>query len=113
MEYRIGDLQCLNLDSTDLDRLGSLADSYFSNRENDEEAFDSASDSSSDNEDSDKDCNFDHREEEEVELMEVHMTERAKVQKFYAETCKCKLGPDEQACSLTLTLDDFLDSRNN
>ena len=45
--------------------------------------------------------------------MEVHLTERAKLQKFYAETCECKLGPDEKACSLTLTLDDFADSRNN
>lgn len=41
------------------------------------------------------------------------MTEQAKVQKFYAETWKCKLGLDEKVCSLTLTLDDFVDSRNN
>lgn len=75
------------------------------------EAFDSASDSSSDNEDADKDDNFDYKGDEDVELMEVHMTERAKVQKFYAETCKCKLGLDEKACSLTLTLDDFVDSK--
>lgn len=113
MEYSTCDLQCLNLDSTDLDRLASLADSYFSNRENEEEAFDSASDSSSDDEDADEDDNFDYKDDEDVELMEVHMTERAKVQKFYAETCKCKLGPEEKACSLTLTLDDFVDSRNN
>ena len=113
MEYRTGDLQCLNLESTDLDRLARLADSYFSNRENEEEAFDLAFDSSSDDEDADVDGNLDHKEDEDIELMEVHMTERAKVQKFYAETCKCKLGPDEKACSFTLTLDDFLDSRNN
>ena len=113
MEYSTGDLQCLNLDSTDLDRLASLADSYFSNRENEEEAFDSASDSSSDDENADEDDNFDYKDDEDVELMEVHMTERAKVQKFYTETCKCKLGPDEKACSLILTLDDFVESRNN
>ena len=93
--------------------MASLADSYFSNRENEEEAFDSASDSSSDDENADEDDNFDYKDDEDVELMEVHMTERAKVQKFYAETCKCKLGPDETACSLTLTLDDFVESRNN
>ena len=58
MEYSTGDLQCLNLDSTDLDRLASLADSYFSNRENEEEAFDSASDSSSDDENADEDDNL-------------------------------------------------------
>lgn len=75
MEYSTCDLQCLNLDSTDLDRLASLADSYFSNRENEEEAFDSASDSSSDDEDADEDDNFDYKDDEDVELMEVHMTE--------------------------------------
>ena len=95
---------------TDLDRLASLADSYFSNHENEEEAFDSASDSSSDDENADEDDNLDYKDDEDVKLMEIHMTERAKVQKFYAETCKCKLGPDETACSLTLTLDDFVES---
>ena len=113
MEYSTGELQCLNLDSTDLDRFASLADSYFSNRENEEEAFDTASDSSSDDEDANEDDNVDYREDEDVELMEVHLTERAKLQKFYAETCECQLGPDEKACSLTLTVDDFADSRNN
>ena len=113
MEYSTGDLQCSNLDSTDLDRLASFADSYFSNCEYGEEAFDLASDSSADDENADKDDNFDHKDDEDLELMEVHITERAKVQKFYAETCKCKLGPDEKACSLTLALDDFVESRNN
>jgi len=37
----------LNLESEDLDRLESLADSYFSTRENEEETSDSDSDSSS------------------------------------------------------------------
>lgn len=106
MEYNTGNLQCLNLDLTEVDHLASLADSYFSNRENEEESFDSASDSSSDNEDADEDDNFDYKNDEDVELMEVHM-------KFCAETCKCKLGPDEKACSLTLTLDNFVDSQNN
>ena len=75
MEYSTGELQCLNLDSTDLDRFASLADSYFSNRENEEEAFDSGSDSSSDDDDADEDDNFDYGEDEDVELMEVHLTE--------------------------------------
>ena len=98
----------LNLQSEDLNRLESLADSYFSTQENEEETSDS--DSSSDDKD-DKD-NFDFREED-VELMEVHMTERAKVEKFYEETCRCKLGEDEKACSLSLTINDFIESRNN
>jgi len=113
MEYSTGELQCLNLDSADLDSFTSLADSYFSSRENEEEAFDTACDSSSDDEDANEDDNVDYGKNDDVELMEVHLTERAKLQKFYAETCECKLGPDEKACSLTLTLDDFADSRNN
>jgi len=100
MEYSKGELQCLNLESTGLDHFASLADSYF----NEEEAFDTTSDSSSDEDD-----NVDYRENEDVELIEVHLTERAKLQKFYPETCEC--NPDEKACSLTLTLDDFADSR--
>lgn len=100
----------LNLQSEDLDHLESLADSYFSTRENEEETSDSNSDSSSDDED-DKD-NFDFREED-MEVMEVHMTERMKVEKFYEETCHCKLGEGEKACSLSLTINDFFESRNN
>lgn len=68
------------------------------------EAFDTTSDSSSDDEDA-------NRENEDVDLMEVHLTERAKLQKFYPEICEW--NPDEKACSLTLTLDDFAESRNN
>ena len=100
----------LTLESEDLDRLESLADSYFSTRKNEEETSDTDSDSSSDDE-CDKD-NFDFREAV-VELMDVHMTELAKVEKFYEETCHCKLGEDEKACSLSLTINDFIESRNN
>ena len=110
MEYSTGELQCLNLDSTDLDHLASLADSYFSNHETEEEAFASASDISSDDEHANEGDNFDYKRDEDTEQMEVHMTERAKVQKFYAETCQCKLGlmrrpavlPSRQTISLTL-----------
>lgn len=112
MDCATDEYHCLNLESEDLDRLGNVTNSYFSSRENEEESFDSDSDNSSSDED-DEDENFDFKEEEDVELMEVHLSERAKVQKFYSETCHCRLGADEKACSLTLTLDDFADSRNN
>ena len=111
MECDTDESHFLNLESEDLDRLESLADSYFSTRENEEETSDSDSDSSSDDED-DED-NFDFREDEDVELMEVHMTERAKVEKFYEETCHCKLGEEEKACSLSLSINNFIESRNN
>ena len=45
--------------------------------------------------------------------MEIHMTERAKMEKFYEETCHCKLGEDEKACSLSISFNDFIESRNN
>ena len=112
MDCATDEYHCLNLEWEDLDRLGNVTNSYFSSRENEEESFDSDSDNSSSDED-DEDENFDFKEEEDVELMEVHLSERAKVQKFYSETCHCRLGADEKACSLTLTLDDFADSRNN
>ena len=47
MECDTDESHFLNLESEDLDRLESLADSYFSTRENEEETSDSDSDSSS------------------------------------------------------------------
>ena len=109
MACNTSESHCLNLASEDLHRLESVAEIYFSARENEEDDVDSASDfSGSDDED-----NLDPEEDEVVELMEVHTTERTKVQKFYTETCKCKLGAEEQACSTTLTIDDFTECRNN
>ena len=110
MECNTDESYFLNLESEDLDRLESLADSYFSTRENEEVTSDSDSDSSSDDENDNDNFNF---READVELMEVHMTERAKVENFYEETCHCKLGEDEKACSLSLTINDFIESRNN
>ena len=112
MESSPNELHCLDLESEDLDRLGSVANAYFNARENDEDAFDSLSENSSSEEDDD-DNSVDFKEDEDVELMDVHISEQAKVQKFFAEICNCKLGPDDNTCSLTLMLDDIADSRNN
>ena len=57
--------------------------------------------------------NIDREVEGDVEVLEDGRTERDKVQHFYTETCKCKLGWIEKACSTTLTQDDFIESRNN
>ena len=97
MECARDESHFLNLELEDLDRLESLADSYFRTQENEEKTSDNDSDSSSDDE-CDND-NFKFREEN-VELMDVHMPEGAKVKKFYVETCHYKLGKDEKACSL-------------
>lgn len=51
MECDTEESHFLNLHSEDLDGLESLADSYFSTWENEEETSDSDSDSSSDDED--------------------------------------------------------------
>ena len=104
------DYQSLSLDSADLVRLQSVSETYFTARENDEELVDSDSDSSSsddseDFEDASKDVDFN--------VMEVHISEKVKVERFFEETCKCKLAADEKPCSLTLTLDDFVDCRSN
>ena len=48
MECDTDESHFLNLESEDLDRLESLADSYFSTQENEEETSDSDSNSSSD-----------------------------------------------------------------
>jgi len=85
MECSTDEYLCLNLESEDLDCLGNLTNSYFSARENEEESFDSDSDNSSSDEDDGYES-FDFNEDEDMELVEVHLSERAKVQKFYAES---------------------------
>ena len=86
---------------------------YFKTREIEEEDKEddySDSHSSSDDEgDADQDDSGDNG----VELMEIYETECDKVQAFYSETCKCKMGLGEMACSATLNLDDVTECRNN
>lgn len=110
MECCEDDYQSLSLDSADLVHLQSVSESYFTARKNDEELVDSdshssSSDDSEDLEDTGEDVNFDVRE--------VHISEKVNVERFYEETCKCKLAADEKPCSKTLTLDDFVHCRNN
>ena len=104
---------CLNFTTQDLDQLESVKEMYFKTREIKEEDKEDDyldSHSSSDNEgDADQDVPGDDA----VELMEIYETERAKVQAFYSETRKCKMGLREMACSATLSLDDVTECRNN
>ena len=44
---------------------------------------------------------------------ETDLLEKAKINAFYTNTCNCKLGESDQACSRSLSLSDFMDSRNN
>ena len=47
------------------------------------------------------------------DFLEIHASEKTRVEKFYEETCHCKLAADEKPCSTTLKIDDFVDCRNN
>ena len=103
-------MECNTREKSVKNRLESVEEIYFKTREieeEDEEDVDLDSSSSSEEDD------HPDQEDDAVKLMDVHITERAKVQTFYAETCKCKLGIGEMACSATLTLDDFIECRNN
>ena len=100
----------VNFTTEDLDQLESVEEMYFKTREIEEEDDEddySDSNSSSDDEGDDAD------QDEAVEIMEIYETERSKVQAFYSETCKCKMGMGEMACSATLSLDDITECRNN
>ena len=98
----------VNFTTEDLDQLESVEEMYFKMREiKEEDDEDDYSDSSSDDEGDDTD------QDEAVEIMEIYETERSKVQAFYSETCKCKMGVGEMACSATLSLDDITECRNN
>ena len=44
---------------------------------------------------------------------EAELSEKEKIEKFIADTCKCKLAEQGAACSTILSRDDFYDSRNN
>ena len=100
----------VNFTTEDLVQLESVEEMYFKTREIEEEDDEddySDSNSSSDDEGDDAD------QDETVEIMEIYETERSKVQAFYSETCKCKMGVGEMACSATLSLDDITECRNN
>ena len=84
---------CLNFTTEDLDQLESVKEMYFKMREIEEEGKEddySDSNSSSDDDEGDAETDQDGPGDDAVELMEIYETERAKVQAFYSETCKCK-----------------------
>ena len=96
--------------SEDVESLDSVAELYFETRDydGDEEACDSPYD------DSRSESGDEPNEDEDfTDGSETDMTEKAKVDTFFANTCNCKFGEDEKACSRSLSLDDFFDSRNN
>ena len=93
------------------DGVREVAELYFETRDCDvnEEASDTwVDDSSSEsgNEpDEDEEFNFDNSE--------TDLSEKAKINTFYTNTCNCQLEENDQACSRSHTLSDFMDSQNN
>ena len=47
-----------------------------------------------------------------IDFLEIHASEKTRVEKFYEETCHCKLSTHEKPCSTTPKIDDFVDCRN-
>lgn len=48
-----------------------------------------------------------------IESLELDLSEKAKVTAFVTNMCNCKFGEGEKPCSASLSLDDFVESRNN
>ena len=100
---------CLNPE--DENGVREVAELYFETRDCDinEDASDSPVDDSSSESGEEPD-------EEEIlnfDCSETDLSEKAKINTFYTNTCNCKLGENDQACSKSLSLGDFMDSRNN
>jgi len=97
----------------DLDQLESVEEMYFKTREvKEEDKEDDYSDSNSSSDDEGV-TDQDEPGDDAVEVMEIYETKHAKVQAFYSETCKCKMGAGEMACSAMLSLDDVTECQNN
>ena len=55
----------------------------------------------------------DTHQDEAVEIVEIYKMEHSKLQAFYCETGKSKMGMGGMPCSATLTLDDITECRDN
>lgn len=107
MERGHDEYRCLSLGHLQL--LQSVSEVYFTARENDEETVDSDSESSS----SDSCDDLYDMQDLDFDFLEIHTSEKMRVEKFYEETWQCKLAADDKPCSTTLKIDDFVDCRNN
>ena len=97
----------------DVNSFDEVAELYFEARDNanDEEAYDSPWD-----EDDSSESGEESNEEEDslcITSLESDLSEKAKVTAFASNTCNCKFGEGEKPCSASLSLDEFVESRNN
>ena len=95
--------------SQDCESLERVKELYFRMRENDgnQEADDSPLDDSS------SESKDDYEGITCSDVSEIDLSEKAKVEKFVAETCNCKLAESEKPCSTTISFGHFRDTRNN
>ena len=100
---------CVN--SEDEDSVREAAELYFETRDCDVNGH--ASDTSVDDSSSESGEEPDEDEEFNFDSSETDLSEKAKINAFYTNTCNCELGESDQACSRSLPLSDFMDSRNN
>ena len=99
----------ISLNSQDFENLESVEELYFGERETEDnqepENFlleESSSERGNENDEANS-C---------IEMGEAESTEKEKIEKFIADTCKCKFAEQRAACSTILLRDDFHDSRN-
>ena len=112
MDCSRSEISYLRAVTEDVDSFDKVAKLYFKARDNanDEEAYDSPWD-----EDNSSESGKESNEEEDscITSLESDLTEKAKVTAFASNTCNCKFGEGEKPCSASLSLDEFVESRNN
>ena len=101
----------MRVNSDDVDSIHEVTEFYFETRDCDEN--EEASITPDDDSSSESETELDQDEEFNIDSSETDLSENAKVNAFYSNTCQYKLGENEQACSRSITISDFLDSRNN
>lgn len=109
MERGQDEYQCLSLSPGDFQLLLGVSEVFFTAWENDEEMVDSDTKSSS----SDSCDDLEDTQDLDFDFLEIHASEKTRVEKFYEEMCQCKLAAHEKPCSTTLKIDDFVDCTNN
>lgn len=94
---------CVN--SKDEDGVREVAELYFETRDCNlnEDTIDTPVDDSSSE-------NGEELDEEEFDFDSSDLLEKAKINAFYTNTCNCKLGENDQACSRSLPFSDYIDS---
>ena len=109
----LNEFSCMRVNMDDMASWEEVSELYFRAREDhsDQEGDDLPCDDSS-SESGEDEC-YDDEAEMYLDPLESDLSEKAKVKKFWENTCRCKLAEGDKPCSTTLSLDDFYDSRNN